>query len=1470
MAPPIDWREIARKAQDEYLRSQQQALAAQSVSALLPPEPAPYTGPTLRAANPQSSMSDEFIPKTDDEKRLLYGDPDESNVFEKFTGGLLKPFEQVAAVPYMLATGEQPPVSRAYDQPDYTLSTPEKWARGTGVVGGNILQFASALKGISGIGSKILGGSADEITRAIGPKIMAKELAEKELTKGAKKGAYKAVEKSVARRIALQQGIDEMIVGTALAGLQSQGDPVMTALGGVLGLLPPVVGNELAPIAKQGFNRAVTLGRQAIQKGKGALDDVVASDAYQTLAQPLANERGAISLGGGDEPVENLLKKGKENKFIGTVRDSERTVPEVAENLSGEYAPISNKETLKFAEDFVEQDFDEAVKIVKSNEPASAESNAIAQVLIDKLQKSGRFQEAIDIVEITAEKATTQGQAIQVLSLYNRLTPEGINKYATRQLDKARNALPKEKVAQVAQASNELATGFKQINKEAADQVATQIDEVIKAPPKVKPDIAPDPAEMLAQRLAQSTEAGAVEKAGPDPMRDMVNTLHKFGKEFLEKEGKTAPRDPLEFVKDALQNKDKYREVWTKAQQVVREKFKDQPKVLEELDQVLNVSGSVPFADNQLSQALQQELRNSKVNISELVREHYTKSEAVKKKLSEKLVERAGLNPELSQELEGFISNKFNEIAGQKKEQVLKQVFKQRFRKSLKPIDQKIIEFSNLGAFDKREYQNLVAQKLGLPAMDDELAKTLFEKSTAIQTMPEGRAKDVATAEMMKLISDRKPVSLAKKISSIQTMAQLLIPKAAIRNVGGNSGFLGSENLSDIVGTPIDKAVSLITGIRTKVLPSLKVQARGFKRGLKEGYEDAIKGIDTLPTVKTQYDIPRGGVFDGKVGKSLEKLLNIELKVPDRAFYQAAYDNSLDQQIRAAAKMGKAIKEPTEEMFEIAHHDALYRTFQDDSAGSYIFTKIKDGLNVGKEFGVGDIVVKYPKTPGNILSRGIAYSPAGFINTLYQATRPLMGRAFNQKKFVESFSRALVGTSGYVGMGALLHRLGIIIGSSKDFEIASIERDAGLGDNKINVSALKRFVLSGFDPETTKLEKEDTLVSYDWFQPAAIGIALGADLDKNKGRVGVGTASAIADATLAGIDSIAEMPLISGITRAFKQKSFGEGVKATLEAAPASFVPSILGQIRMMTDKPRETYDADFFKRTKNKVFAKVPFLSNKLPEQIDVFGNEQKFLQGEKSIPKKLFDVFLNPAWVTKYKPTPEAELVLNLYRDTGETKQAPRFVQKTQRYKGIDIELTPQQYNEMKRYVGTMTGERFRQLAEDDKFTEMAPEDQVDALSKELTTIGKVSNLKILGNQFKELAPDDLTEDLIKQDEANLQLSTRAEEIYEKLKTMDKEKANAATRQLKEKDRQLFDKLKHIREDDKIGLTLEDRKIKMLQVKNGFRANYIWRQIQDFSTKEEKNAYIKELEEKKIITKAVRKQLENLKAGKPYNYDD
>jgi len=108
-------------------------------------------------------------------------------------------------------------------------------------------------------------------------------------------------------------------------------------------------------------------------------------------------------------------------------------------------------------------------------------------------------------------------------------------------------------------------------------------------------------------------------------------------------------------------------------------------------------------------------------------------------------------------------------------------------------------------------------------------------------------------------------------------------------------------------------------------------------------------------------------------------------------------------------------------------------------------------------------------------------------------------------------------------------------------------------------------------------------------------------------------------------------------------------------------------------------------------------------------------------------------------------------------------------------------------------------------------------------------------------------------------------AETLYKKLSGMPKEQANAKAEELRKTDPLLFAKLKQIAVDEKKGLNYQERLMGQLGVANGERAKYIFNNVMTLGSKEEKNAYISNLQSKGLASKEVIAQLRALIKQKP-----
>ncbi len=110
---------------------------------------------------------------------------------------------------------------------------------------------------------------------------------------------------------------------------------------------------------------------------------------------------------------------------------------------------------------------------------------------------------------------------------------------------------------------------------------------------------------------------------------------------------------------------------------------------------------------------------------------------------------------------------------------------------------------------------------------------------------------------------------------------------------------------------------------------------------------------------------------------------------------------------------------------------------------------------------------------------------------------------------------------------------------------------------------------------------------------------------------------------------------------------------------------------------------------------------------------------------------------------------------------------------------------------------------------------------------------------------------------------LTVQAQTLYDHLKTLPKDDANAQALALKTSNPQLFAKLKTIVTAAKLNRTADEKKMLTLGTTSGERAQFIFSKLQQLSTSTEKNAYVKELQDKKIITSTVFGQLKKIIAN-------
>lgn len=685
---------------------------------------------------------------------------------------------------------------------------------------------------------------------------------------------------------------------------------------------------------------------------------------------------------------------------------------------------------------------------------------------------------------------------------------------------------------------------------------------------------------------------------------------------------------------------------------------------------------------------------------------------------------------------------------------------------------QGLIEQAKKGAGVKSKFKDL--------QLTPEATKAITEQAQEVQRLVgeglEGSEEHIlATSRLMKLMKIQVPPSLLSKVAGFQTLSMLLNANTFLRNVVGNVGFGAQEFIADYIGAAIDIPVSKITGVRSKAFPSITEAGKGIVSGIKKGYRDVKEGIDTTPGGANKFGTQKEvfQYFDKKTGKikplpgigHAEKLLGYSLRVPDRAAFEMAYKTTLDSLMKAT---GRSIDD--EGLIQAAIAEARRRTFQDRNLVSSTLQGLKEGLNRRLDFGLGDTLIKFTQVPGALLLRGLEWSPAGVAMTLFDMAKPRIGagllkktgasipafmqtegdealtKVLKQRHLVEGLTRAGAG-SGVMATGMVLYNAGIIQpGDGKDYDKSKFAKAAGTGGYTINLDALSRFVLSGFNQEAAQKRDGDSVVQYDWLQPVALPLTIGVEIAEAKGDLNASFFGQLALATMQASQSIAEQPVFAGAEQfakdlTYNDSNFAVAIIKSLARIPATFVPQLVNQLRYLVDPvKRDAFDDNIGRQVVLSVLNRIPGVSKKLEPTYTQYGEEARVREPGTGWLASAQKAFINPALGAKVDMSPEMQGILSLSERTGNAAIIPRDTGDSFTIPGVDgnVKLNSKQEAELQRISGTLTKQVYTKLMNNPDFLALTDEEQAAQLATNLTEIASIAKHKVylesLGIKFPE----------------------------------------------------------------------------------------------------------------------------------------
>ncbi|MFR6258345.1 MAG: hypothetical protein ACLULK_06165 [Anaerovoracaceae bacterium] len=556
------------------------------------------------------------------------------------------------------------------------------------------------------------------------------------------------------------------------------------------------------------------------------------------------------------------------------------------------------------------------------------------------------------------------------------------------------------------------------------------------------------------------------------------------------------------------------------------------------------------------------------------------------------------------------------------------------------------------------------------------------------------RTKDMTEDEVRSVINtlntqiwEQIPATLFERLNEFRRFSMLANPKTHIRNLAGNSVFALGRTVSDYIEVKMMKSGAVKKAV-AKRNPDAKIrmvdvsnverkEAKDFiynefdKR--YENMDSAVKWRDdvsgsseSVRLSKTRPDSVQTSRF-----KHLDKGEKFNYKALDKEdliFMKPAYNNAYIRFCKSEGIAAKDIKNINKEFADRAHSYAFAEAervcFRDTTYLSKKITSAKDwtlrngktkagtvgrrALNVALES-----TVPFIKTPINIFSRSVDYSPLGMSRGLFE----LATSSKNAYRFMDGIhhiSTGLTGTGVFV-FGAWAYNAGFVtLEAGNKSGDAYYDRDMGFQDYSINVLGYSYTI--------------------DWLSPMQTSFFMGGaamQAFQNKGNLFEDLVNGLASITNPMLD-MSFMSTPKDMADTFLETTYnGDGVGAAVirvvlgdvpQGYLSGFTPQIFSQTAGVFDKyKRDTSSTSdnplvadwqsFFKQQANK----IPGIRNvTLNKKLDSRGNP---INTGDNVFMRIANAYVNPSNVSKIRFDKYDKELIKTYNEMSDGEGKEKF---------------------------------------------------------------------------------------------------------------------------------------------------------------------------------------------------------------------
>ena len=590
------------------------------------------------------------------------------------------------------------------------------------------------------------------------------------------------------------------------------------------------------------------------------------------------------------------------------------------------------------------------------------------------------------------------------------------------------------------------------------------------------------------------------------------------------------------------------------------------------------------------------------------------------------------------------------------------------------------------------------------------------ELADAYLTAESDAGRKAAWDAITQSIADQSPSTFREKADAWRYLSMLGNPTTHVRNLAGNAIQLGARTVKNTIGALIEPMVVRDSSQRTKSVVGRSGADAKLRQWAKEQYaadqQSAMGGgkyseYNASGIAREIEEKRRAQVF-GKsgVGKAVNAASRWNTAALDRGdvlFNRPAYVESFAQALKAKGVTAEeaqsgAKPELVAAAREYAINEAQKATYRNTTDLSELLSRAghyQGDNKAAKALSIAyDAVMPFRKTPANILTTGLDYSPIGIAKAVKQAAVDVKSGKATAADAVDSLCEGLTGT-GILALGAYLASEGLLnLRAGDDDDEEAFNKTLGHQDYALELGG-RSYTL-------------------DWAVPAAIPLFAGAALVEGGMDFG-----GLMDAVSNIGDVVLETSMLSTFNDIIRNISYADNPMASAVGRVASsyasqFLPTVGGKIASaLDDTVRKSYvesdtsqlerDAKYFGQT---VLRKTPFAREAMQPSIDLWGEEVS--NGDPLL--RIIQNSVSPSTVKEIKNDAVTQEVWRLYEATGEG--LPSAAEKSFVVNGERKYLTGEEYTEYAKVMGQTRRQVLEPLLKSKGYQKLSDADKAKAV--------------------------------------------------------------------------------------------------------------------------------------------------------------